>query len=111
MEVEEKNVVQWLANTEKGLEGPPTGPFFRFHREYGHHTDSCKALVEEIERLIRSGHMKRPMSNSNNNMRNHSRGSSFRERGTPWNRGRANPGRGTERDGPTTFSPVVRCWT
>ncbi|CAA0839165.1 Unknown protein, partial [Striga hermonthica] len=33
-------------------------PYCRYHRDYGHWTNNCKELKDEIERLIRAGHLK-----------------------------------------------------
>ncbi|CAA0843037.1 Unknown protein, partial [Striga hermonthica] len=33
-------------------------PYCRYHRDYGHWTNHCKELKDEIERLIRAGHLK-----------------------------------------------------
>ncbi|CAA0809108.1 Unknown protein, partial [Striga hermonthica] len=35
-----------------------TNLYCRFHKDYGHNTDDCRHLTDEIERLIRAGHLK-----------------------------------------------------
>ncbi|CAA0819860.1 Unknown protein, partial [Striga hermonthica] len=37
---------------------PRSDIYFRFHRDYSHSTENCRHLKDEIERLIRAGHLK-----------------------------------------------------
>ncbi|CAA0827407.1 Unknown protein, partial [Striga hermonthica] len=66
-------VAEVLMAMEKGIEGKdvtwprsrfegPTQPksrrYYRFHKDYGHTIEDCRHLKDEIERLIRAGHLK-----------------------------------------------------
>ena len=31
--------------------------YYRFHRDYGHNTDECQTLKDEIETLLHRGHL------------------------------------------------------
>ncbi|CAA0806554.1 Unknown protein, partial [Striga hermonthica] len=54
----ESKKVTWTATRFEGLTKPRSNKYCRFHREYGHNTNDCRHLKDEIERLIRAGHLK-----------------------------------------------------
>ncbi|CAA0810441.1 Unknown protein, partial [Striga hermonthica] len=62
LEVMEKeireNVVMWPRTRKDGLKKPKSDLYCRFHKDYGHNTDECRHLKNEIERLIKAGHLK-----------------------------------------------------
>ncbi|CAA0843014.1 Unknown protein, partial [Striga hermonthica] len=62
LEVMEKeihdNVVRWPKTRKDGPTRPKSNLYCRFHKDYGHNTDDCRHLKDEIERLIKAGHLK-----------------------------------------------------
>ncbi|CAA0819896.1 Unknown protein, partial [Striga hermonthica] len=62
LEVMEKeihdNVVRWPKTRKDGPTRPKSNLYCRFHKDYGHNTDDCRHLKDEIERLIKVGHLK-----------------------------------------------------
>ncbi|CAA0824985.1 Unknown protein, partial [Striga hermonthica] len=52
------NVVRWPRTRKDGPTKPKSNMYCRFHKDYGHNTDECRHLKNEIERLIKAGHLK-----------------------------------------------------
>ncbi|CAA0830805.1 Unknown protein, partial [Striga hermonthica] len=52
------NVVRWPQTRKDGPTQPKSNMCCRFHKDYGHNTDECRHLKNEIERLIKAGHLK-----------------------------------------------------
>ncbi|CAA0814775.1 Unknown protein, partial [Striga hermonthica] len=52
------NVVRWPQTRKDGPTQPKSNLYCRFHKDYGHNTDECRHLKNEIERLIKAGHLK-----------------------------------------------------
>ncbi|CAA0836871.1 Unknown protein, partial [Striga hermonthica] len=52
------NVVRWPKTRKDGPTRPKSNLYCRFHKDYGHNTDDCRHLKDEIERLIKAGHLK-----------------------------------------------------
>ncbi|KAL0423200.1 UNVERIFIED_CONTAM: Zinc finger BED domain-containing protein RICESLEEPER 2, partial [Sesamum radiatum] len=50
------SLLEWPKSSEKGSQLPKFKYFCRYHREYGHDTNRCGQLQQEIERLIQIGH-------------------------------------------------------
>ncbi|CAA0832558.1 Unknown protein, partial [Striga hermonthica] len=62
LEVMEKeirdNIFRWPRTRKDGPTKPKSNLYCRFHKDYGHNTDECRHLKDEIERLIKAGHLK-----------------------------------------------------
>ncbi|CAA0808215.1 Unknown protein, partial [Striga hermonthica] len=62
LEVMEKeireSVVRWPRTRKDGPTKHKSDLYCRFHKDYGHNTDECRHLKNEIERLIKTGHLK-----------------------------------------------------
>ncbi|CAA0825719.1 Unknown protein, partial [Striga hermonthica] len=54
------NVVRWPQTRKDGPTKPKSNLYCRFHKDYGHNTDECRHLKNEIEILIKAGHLKDP---------------------------------------------------
>ncbi|CAA0805859.1 Unknown protein, partial [Striga hermonthica] len=54
----ESREVTWPATRFEGPTKPRSNKYCRFHRDYGHNTEDCRHLKDEIERLIQGGHLK-----------------------------------------------------
>ncbi|CAA0827981.1 Unknown protein, partial [Striga hermonthica] len=52
------DVVRWPRTRKDGPTKPKSNLYCRFHKDYGHNTDECRHLKNEIERLIKAGHLK-----------------------------------------------------
>ncbi|CAA0834975.1 Unknown protein, partial [Striga hermonthica] len=52
------DVVRWPRMRKDGPTKPKSNLYCRFHKDYGHNTDKCRHLKNEIERLIKAGHLK-----------------------------------------------------
>ncbi|CAA0830960.1 Unknown protein, partial [Striga hermonthica] len=50
--------VTWPRSRFEGPTQPKSRRYCRFHKDYGHTTKDCRHLKDEIERLIRAGHLK-----------------------------------------------------
>ncbi|XP_073139066.1 uncharacterized protein [Henckelia pumila] len=49
---EERQVLARPRNAERGPRFPPSNKFCDFHQEYGHFTNDCQRLGEEVQRII-----------------------------------------------------------
>ncbi|CAA0823325.1 Unknown protein, partial [Striga hermonthica] len=49
--------VTWPRSRFEGPTPPKSRRYCRFHKDYGHTTKDCRHLKDEIERLIRAGHL------------------------------------------------------
>ncbi|XP_073130638.1 uncharacterized protein [Henckelia pumila] len=49
---EERQVLARPRNAERGPRLPPSNKFCDFHQEYGHFTNDCQRLGEEVQRII-----------------------------------------------------------
>ncbi|CAA0812932.1 Unknown protein, partial [Striga hermonthica] len=62
LEVMEKeihdNVIKWPKTRKDGPTKPKSNLYCQFHKDYEHNTDDCRHLKDEIERLIKAGHLK-----------------------------------------------------
>ncbi|CAA0814745.1 Unknown protein, partial [Striga hermonthica] len=52
------DVVRWPRTRNDRPTKPKSNLYSRFHKDYGHNTDDCRHLKDEIERLIKAGHLK-----------------------------------------------------
>ncbi|KAL0402077.1 UNVERIFIED_CONTAM: hypothetical protein Slati_4237600 [Sesamum latifolium] len=50
--------VQWAKGVEEGPLLPKSKYFCRYYREYGHYTNRCRQLRQEIEKFIQAGYLK-----------------------------------------------------
>ncbi|CAA0810865.1 Unknown protein, partial [Striga hermonthica] len=50
--------VTWPRSRLEGPTQPKSRRYCRFHKDYDHTTEDCQHLKDEIERLIRAGHLK-----------------------------------------------------
>ncbi|XP_073285001.1 uncharacterized protein [Primulina huaijiensis] len=77
---EERRKLERPKQAEKGPRLPPSDKFCEFHQEYGHITNDCQRLGEEVQRIMqRDPHMKNLLARSEGRYRQDRRG-----RGPPW---------------------------
>ncbi|KAL0455629.1 UNVERIFIED_CONTAM: hypothetical protein Slati_0902100 [Sesamum latifolium] len=57
MTVEEKGLVMLPRSWRDAPQRPKSDKFCRFHNDYGHTTEECRHLKNEIERLIQNGYL------------------------------------------------------
>ncbi|PIN22389.1 hypothetical protein CDL12_04895 [Handroanthus impetiginosus] len=58
MEIESSNIIKRPFRVSQGPTQSKSDTFCKFHNEYGHDTDECMHLRNEIERLIQKGMLK-----------------------------------------------------
>ncbi|KAL0401833.1 UNVERIFIED_CONTAM: hypothetical protein Slati_4213200 [Sesamum latifolium] len=57
MAVEEKGLLAKPMSWKEGPQRPQSEKFCHFHNDYGHTTEECRHLTNEIERLIQNGYL------------------------------------------------------
>ncbi|KAL0420801.1 UNVERIFIED_CONTAM: hypothetical protein Slati_3103000 [Sesamum latifolium] len=57
MAVEEKGLITRPRSWRDTPQRPKSDKFCRFHKNYGHSTEECRHLKNEIERLIQNGYL------------------------------------------------------
>ncbi|KAL0430441.1 UNVERIFIED_CONTAM: hypothetical protein Sradi_0670100 [Sesamum radiatum] len=57
MAVEEKGLIARPRSWRDTPQRPKSDKFYRFHNDYGHSTEECRYLKNEIERLIQNGYL------------------------------------------------------
>ncbi|KAL0405503.1 UNVERIFIED_CONTAM: hypothetical protein Slati_3864200 [Sesamum latifolium] len=57
MEVEEKGLLARPRSWKDGPQRPQSDKFYHFHNDYGHTTEECHHLKNEIKRLIQNGYL------------------------------------------------------
>ncbi|KAL0405936.1 UNVERIFIED_CONTAM: hypothetical protein Slati_3907500 [Sesamum latifolium] len=57
MAVEEKGLITRPRSWRDTPQRPKSDKFCRFHNDYGHATEECRHLKNEIERLIQNGYL------------------------------------------------------
>lgn len=55
--IERTNLLKFPKKVDRPM-GKDRDAYCRFHRTYGHYTDSCRELMNQIESLIRKGQLK-----------------------------------------------------
>ncbi|KAL8497322.1 hypothetical protein ACS0TY_020851 [Phlomoides rotata] len=50
--------LKFLYIRSRGPQNPKSDKFYHFHNEYGHDTNNCYHLKDEIEMIIQFGHLK-----------------------------------------------------
>ncbi|KAK6140775.1 hypothetical protein DH2020_025494 [Rehmannia glutinosa] len=55
--IRDKDYVKWTAKMRTPINKRSRGKYCRFHHDYGHETEDCEALKNEIEDLIRRGYL------------------------------------------------------
>lgn len=59
MTIERSPILKWPSTySQVPRKSPVAGGFCRFHNDYGHSTDECQHLRDEIERLVRSKNLR-----------------------------------------------------
>ncbi|XP_073304183.1 uncharacterized protein [Primulina huaijiensis] len=77
---EERSKLERPKQAEKGPHLPPLDKFCEFHQEYGHITNDCQRLGEEVQRIMqRDPHMKGLLIRREGHRQDNRRGS-----GPPW---------------------------
>lgn len=65
MTIERSPMLKWPSTySQVPRKSPTTGGFCRFHNDYGHSTDECQHLRDEIERLVRTKNLKEFVRNN-----------------------------------------------
>ncbi|XP_058111138.1 uncharacterized protein LOC131254150 [Magnolia sinica] len=59
LDIRGEKLLNWPIYMKANLEHRDKRKFCRFHRDHGHNTDDCVDLKDEIESLIRKGHLRR----------------------------------------------------
>ncbi|KAL2238355.1 UNVERIFIED_CONTAM: hypothetical protein Sindi_1027200 [Sesamum indicum] len=57
MAIEGKGLLTLPKSWRESLQRPKLDKFCRFHNDYGHSTEQCRHLKNEIERLIQNGYL------------------------------------------------------
>ncbi|GAV79063.1 hypothetical protein CFOL_v3_22528, partial [Cephalotus follicularis] len=52
-------LIQWPAPLRSSLEKRDSDKYFWYHRDHGHDTEECRHLKNQIEDLIRKGHLRK----------------------------------------------------
>ncbi|XP_021617921.1 uncharacterized protein LOC110618965 [Manihot esculenta] len=58
MAVQDKYFVQWPKPMRAEASRREPNKYYQYHRTHGHDTNSCYQLINEIERLIKRGHLR-----------------------------------------------------
>ncbi|GAV91829.1 hypothetical protein CFOL_v3_35215 [Cephalotus follicularis] len=56
---QDKVPIQWPEKMRSSAEKRDTEKYWRYHRDHGHDTEECRQLKNQIENLIRKGHMRK----------------------------------------------------
>ncbi|XP_073041970.1 uncharacterized protein [Primulina eburnea] len=84
---EERRKLERPRQAEKGPRLPPSDKFCEFHQEYGHITNDCQGLGEEVQRIMqRDPHMKNLLARREGRYQNNRR-----SQGPPWTNQRPPP--------------------
>ncbi|RZR84311.1 hypothetical protein BHM03_00011101, partial [Ensete ventricosum] len=59
LQIQDKGLLRTLNPIRAKIEGRDNRRYYRFHRDYGHDTEECNDLRNQIEDLIRQGHLHR----------------------------------------------------
>ena len=62
MEVKDRGYFSEPPKIQTPIERRDKRKYYRFHRDYGHNTNECQTLKDEIETLIRRGYLSRYMA-------------------------------------------------
>lgn len=57
LEIKDKNLVKWLERMKSNFIKKDKTKYCRFHRDHGYDTNDYRTLKDEIESLIKRGHL------------------------------------------------------
>ncbi|KAL0440570.1 UNVERIFIED_CONTAM: hypothetical protein Slati_2540000 [Sesamum latifolium] len=108
MVIDKLPALQWPKGADEGLSLPKSKYFCRYHREYGHDTNRCRQLRQEIERLIQAGYLKDYVDKENKQRQREERSRQYNVRQEGYSQRKEYKKKGNPGEGASPIMPPLK---